>query len=51
MNYPIFSSTQGIAATAFLYIACVTCFLMSGLKEAMMQFFGVRFLKLKHQDT
>ena len=32
-------------------IACVTCFLISGSKKAMMQFFWVWFLKLKQQDT
>ena len=41
MNDPAFSSTQGISATAFLCIACVTSFLISGSKEVMMQFFGV----------
>ena len=31
MNDPVFSSTQGISATAFLCIACVTCFLKGPL--------------------
>ena len=35
MSAPIFSSTQTIA---FKYIACMTCFLISGSKKAMMQF-------------
>ena len=39
MNDPVFSSTQGISTTAFLCIACMTCFLTSGSKKAMMQFF------------
>ena len=41
-----------LAFTVFtVYIACVTCFLISGSKKAMMQFFGVWFVKLKQQDT
>ena len=51
MNDQVFFYHSRHVATAFVYIACMTCFLISGSKKAMMQFFWVWFLKLKQQDT
>ena len=51
MNEQVFFYHSRHVAIAFVYIACMTCFLISGSKKAMMQFFWVWFLKLKQQDT
>ena len=49
VNDPVYS------IMACSQVVCVHCmrdvFLISGSKKAMMQFFGVWFLKLKQQDT